>query len=300
MRVLVTGASGLIGGAAAAKLAEMGHETIGLSRHPSSSAPGTTGVIAADLGRPGAVDMIVDGQPRCDAIVHAAGTNDSSAAGPEISLTNCLGTQQMLELAGRWQVTSFVFISSLQVIGRPLRLPITEEHPVDPLTAYHASKLYGEQLVKVARNGGTPAASLRLNAPVGTGMQAGRIMSVFVGRALRGEPLEVAGEGTRCQDYVDVRDIASAVAAAVQRSATGLLNVASGRCISNLELARACVKVLGSTSEIRVGTRLDVEEGLRWEVSIDKARAALGYAPRYSLEESIVAVAEQLRPIIDA
>src|SRR5581483_4135375 len=156
---------------------------------------------------------------------------------PAISLTNGLGTQQMLELAARWQVRSFVFISSVPLIGVPTELPITETHPAAPRTAYHASKLYGEHLCAVARRAGTPAVSLRLTAPVGRTMPPGRILPTFIRRALAGEPLELAGEGTRGQEFVDVRDVARAVDAAIEHAAGGVLNIASGSCVTNLELA---------------------------------------------------------------
>jgi UDP-glucose 4-epimerase len=292
MRILVTGSSGFVGGAIAAHLLERGHEVVGLGRRITKSNRGLCRAIAADLAEPGVADAVSLTQPRCDAIVHAAASLDLDPHSPSTSLTNGFGTQQMLELAARWEVSSFVYLSSVPVIGRPRRLPVTEEHPVDPPTAYHASKLYGEHLLAPARAGGTAAIALRLTAPVGPGIPDGRIVSVFVRRALDGEALEVAGRGTRAQDYVDVRDVAGAVEACVARRATGLLNVASGRCVSNLELARRCVSVLGSFSEVRLGRESDPDDGMRWQVSIDAARDRIGFEPQYSLDDSIEAVAQ--------
>jgi UDP-glucose 4-epimerase len=155
--------------------------------------------------------------------------------------------------------------------------------------------VFGEQLTGLVARAGVPAVSLRLTAPVGPGMPEGRILSRFVRRALDGEPLEVAGHGTRRQDYVDVRDIAAAVQACIDRQATGLLNIASGRSTSNLDLARACTETLGSGSPVRLSGLPDPEDGVRWEVSIEKAAAALAYEPRHSLADSIRAVAAELQ-----
>jgi UDP-glucose 4-epimerase len=290
----VTGSSGHVGRAIASHLMAAGHEVIGLGRRLTKDNRRLTGAIAADLGQPGVAQMLVSGHSRCDAIVHAAASLDQSLECPSISLTNGLGTQQMLELATRWEVGSFVYLSSVPVIGRPARTPVTEQHPVDPPSAYHASKLYGEQLLAVARRRGAAGISLRLTAPVGPGMPDGRILSVFVRRALAGEPLEVAGGGTRGQDYVDVRDIAAAVHASLERRAIGVLNIASGRCVTNLELARRCVELLDSPSAVLLTGAPDPEEGVRWEVSIEAAHAQLGYRPQWSLEDSIAAVAEEL------
>jgi dTDP-glucose 4,6-dehydratase len=134
---------------------------------------------------------------------------------------------------------------------------------------------------------------MRLTAPVGPGTPDGRIMSTFVSRALAEEPLLVAGEGTRGQDYVDVRDVAEATLACLQHRARGLLNIGSGRCVNNLQLARRCVETLGSGSDIRVTGVPEGDDDIRWEVSIDRARSAIGYVPERTLEDSIIAVAEE-------
>jgi nucleoside-diphosphate-sugar epimerase len=284
-----------VGQATAARLVDAGHEVVGLARSVPNDDPRLSNAIAADIGETGVGGQLAREHQRCDAIVHAAASLERDLYAPAVPLTNCLGTQQMLGLAARWNVRSFVFLSSVPVISRPGPLPVTEEHPVDPPTAYHASKLFGERLAAIARAQGIPTVVLRLTSPVGPGMPRERILPVFISRALVGAPLEVAGKGSRCQDYVDVRDVAGAVAAGLERRSTGVLNIASGRCISNLDLARRCAAVLRSSSEIQVGRAVDPEEGIRWEVSIAKAERELGYRPRRSLDDSIAAVADELR-----
>ncbi len=293
MRVLVTGSSGQVGAAIANRLLSEGHQVVGLGRGLTRSNRSLSGALAVDLGQAGAAQAIAARMQPCDAVVHAAAAITREPFAPEISLANCLGTQQVAELASRWEVTSLVFVSSLPVIGRPRSLPVTEEHPSFPPTAYHASKLYGEELVRIVDEAGVPGVSLRLTAPVGPGTPDGRIMSSFVSRALADRPLLVAGKGTRGQDYVDVRDVAEAALACVRGRARGLLNIGSGRCVSNLELARRCVETLNSGSEIRMTGVPDADDDVRWEVAIDRARSAIGYVPERTLEDSIIAVAEE-------
>jgi UDP-glucose 4-epimerase len=290
VRVLVTGAGGFVGGAVASHLVAAGHEVAGLSRRPAA-VPGLYGLLEGNIADTQAAARVADKLDRCDAIVHAAAMLGGSPADPRLVLTNGLGTQQMLVLAERWEARQFVYLSSLPVIGRPRQLPVTEDHPVAPLTAYHASKLYGEQLVAAAAVNGRPGVSLRLTSPVGEGMPEGRIVSAFVRRALAGEPLEVAGKGTRAQDYIDVQDIAAAVAACLDRAATGVLNVAAGRTVENRDLARRCVRALDSASDVRLGAGEDPDEGVRWEVSTERARTQLDWAPQHELEASMRAVA---------
>lgn len=292
MRILVTGASGHVGGAVAAHLAAAGHEVVGLSRRPAA-VPGLAEHVAADIASDD-FDRATAALARCDAVVHAAAALEKDLAAPAVAATNCAGTQRVLGLARAWRAESVVYVSGIPVIGVPRELPITEDHPTAPATAYHASKLFGEHLMAVATADGLPAVSLRLPSPVGPGMPANRIVSVFVRQAAAGEPLRVAGAGTRRQNYVDVRDVARAVELAVEARAEGLFNVAGSGTVSNRELAELCVRTLGSESAIESSGQDDPEEGMVWDVSIAKAAEQLGWEPRHDLEESVRAVLASL------
>jgi nucleoside-diphosphate-sugar epimerase len=290
MRVLVTGASGHVGGAIARHLVEVGDEVFGLSRRPGRIA-GLAGALELDLGSETAAEQVARQVPACAAIVHAAASLEKQLDAPAIALVNVLGTQQMVRLAQRWDTAQIVFISGVPVIGRPQDLPVTEEHPTDPPTAYHASKLFGETLMQLAGRRGQSTVSLRLTSPVGPGMPADRILSVFVRRALEGEPLLLAGRGTRRQDYVDVRDVAAAVASCLRERVSGLFNIAAGASTSNLELAEKCRCLPGSSSAIHFTGVDDPDEGVNWDVSITEASRRFGYRPQFSLDQSIHAVA---------
>jgi nucleoside-diphosphate-sugar epimerase len=294
VRVLVTGASGHVGSAIAARLIETGTQLVSLSRRALATASPFEHA-TFDIGVSGVADAIAATVPRCDAIVHAAASLDRDPHSPSIAVTNCLGTQEMLRLASLWQSTNFIFISSVPVIGVPRDLPITEHHPTGPPTAYHASKLYGEHLVRLATRDNFATFSLRITSPVGPGMPANRILSAFVRQAMANQPIRLAGRGTRRQDYVDVRDIAIAVeqCLASPGGVSGLYNIASGQAVSNEELARRCVAALRSQSPIEFDGRLDSEEGVVWDVSIERARQRLGYQPQFDLESSIQAVATE-------
>jgi nucleoside-diphosphate-sugar epimerase len=81
--------------------------------------------------------------------------------------------------------------------------------------------------------------------------------------------------------------VALAVRLALEQHAGGVFNVASGTSVSNLELARACIRVCRSSSTIELVEHNAAEDDVSWQVSIEKARSRLGYSPAYSLEESL-------------
>ena len=295
MRILVTGSSGLVGGAIARRLVEEGHEVVGLSRRSSANLPGEVQQVQGDIAALSFREA-VGGVAPCQAVVHAAASRDYRDDASEISLTNGLGTQQVVALARTWAAEHFVYISGITVIGRPVDLPITEDHATHPLTAYHASKLYGEHLVEIACRAGPAGAILRLTAPVGPGTPDNRILSIFVRRALDNAPITLHGQGLRRQDYVDVRDVGLAVGDCIEQRVAGVYNIAGGRAVSNRELAEQCIRRLDSTSAITFSGRPDPDDDVVWDVSIDKASAAFDYSPRHTLDVSIDAVAAGLRP----
>jgi nucleoside-diphosphate-sugar epimerase len=289
MRVLVTGTSGHVGGAIATHLVNKGWEVVGLSRtrgHEERVAQ----QIQADISSLSFLKELASATSSCDAIVHAAAALNKDLYTPAVSLTNCFGTQQILKLGNLWKINAFVYISSLQVIGKPQQLPITEEHPTNPLTVYHASKLYGEHLSNIVLRSGLTSAILRLSSPIGPGTPDNRILSTFVKQAQANEPLQILGQGTRRQNYVDVRDVSYAVEQCLKQGVEGLFNIGGISSISNYDLAQTCVRSLRSSSPIKFAEKPDHEEGIIWEVSIAKAAKHFAYKPRYTIEESIRAM----------
>lgn len=282
MKVVITGGAGHVGRAIRRQLATLGWETVDVSR---------SGTVRADLASPDFTERVTTAVRSCDAIVHCAASMATDLTERLVSLVNGAGTQEVIRMASLTGASRLVFISSVPVIGQPLHLPISEDHPANPLTAYHASKLFGEHLIRLAGSQSLRTTSLRLTSPIGPGTPPGRIFSEFASRARRGEPLILAGMGGRQQNYVDVRDVARAIGQCLQSEATGIFNIAGSAPASNLELAQCCCKVLESPSPILFSGSVDPQENLTWDVSIEKAHRSFGYQPVFSLEESIRAFA---------
>lgn len=286
MRVLITGSSGFIGGAIATSLSRCEMEIVGLDSCPQAdfaySAHFTLNIASDDF-----IHQALHSISPCEVIIHAAASKDMDFFQPLVIKSNCLGTQQLLKLASVWKTKKFIFLSSLPVVGKPRQLPITEQHSTSPETVYHASKLFGEYLVQIAESNRMMSVSLRLTAPVGHGMPAERLLPIIVKQARKNAPITLYGQGGRIQNYVDVRDISQAVHLCLHKEVGGIFNIGSHESISNLNLARLCVKTLSSSSPIQFSDHPDKEENIAWEVSIEKARRQLGYSPLYTLEDTI-------------
>lgn len=242
-------------------------------------------VLTADLAEEGVVDRVTEAVKECEAVVHLA-ANLSMAPDEKVLRDNCDGTLHMVQIANRLHVRTFLYLSSVPVIGKPVHTPIREDHPVSPRTLYHMSKLMGEFIVKELCNQEMNRLILRIASPVGVGMSRKNYLSFLLDRFLREEPVELYGAGKRIQNYLDVRDIAEALRCALKKSVSDTM-VLSGTSISNRDLAILCKKMTGSSSEIIRGKHPDPEENDQWILDAGRARNILGFLPQYSLEETI-------------
>jgi UDP-glucose 4-epimerase len=293
MKILLTGGNGFIGGHVRRAFTQAGHHVVTVSRSSTESTD-----LEAMLGAPSYVPSVSDFVPSCDAIVHLAACIDYDDRNPDLVSVNVGGAQQILELARSWQVRQVIYASGLPVIGIPQHLPITEEHPLNPLTVYHATKLAGEKVLGVMRRDGISLASLRISAPVGKGMPDKRLLSTLVRRALQGKKITILGKGGRQQDYVDVRDIAQAFLACLNQKIDGTYNIGSGSPLSNKTLAEQCSSILKSKSRIKF-TGIDDAEDQVWDVSIERAAEDFGYAPQHDMTSTIRWVAEKYAHLDD-
>ena len=152
MRALVTGATGFIGGALAAGLAEQGCEVRVLVRAASRNKlarPDRYHVIEADLDAD--ADLLREAVTGCDVVYHAAAIrNRWGTPADEYRRANVEGTRRLLD-ASTGQARRFVYVSSVGVLGYPGVQGIDETFPVHTNAGkadYHSTKAEAEQIVR--------------------------------------------------------------------------------------------------------------------------------------------------------
>ena len=153
----------------------------------------------------------------------------------------------------------FVYASSPEVYGAPVRVPMDEWHPLQPRSVYAASKVAGEMhCLAIHRWWGHPVVVIRNFNTFGphqnlVGYPA--VIPAFIVRALRGEPLRVEGGGTQTRDFMYIDDAVDAYArvlAAGPRLAGSVFNIGTGRETSIRDLAGLVVRATGSKSAVEV------------------------------------------------
>jgi UDP-glucose 4-epimerase len=194
---------------------------------------------------------------KSDACVHLAAkmSVEESVRNPEeVVGVNIQGTLSMLEACSQNNVKTFVFASSAAVYGHAkVLLPIPEDHVLEPLSPYGATKVAGESLVNSYKNCGKikNAIILRFFNVYGEGQnkEYAGVITNFADRLSTGLPPVIYGDGRQTRDFVSVDDVTNIlIAATVQAEQTGLsstLNVGTGSPVTINELAKKMIRVFG-------------------------------------------------------
>ncbi len=207
MRILVTGHRGYVGAPVAAQLRLLDHEVVGFDRADGS-----------DLLDAAAVRRAAGG---CDAIVHLAAIPHDKYGSPEdIMAVNVLGTWHVLLAADAARVRRVIQFSSVAVFGnfeggdqRPDYLPVDDAHPRRATGPYGLSKCLAEDLCAAfTTRTGIPSVALRPVWVWDPGMYQ------RMEQRWRADP---GAMPTLFGDFVDVRDVATAVLQALTVPLTG-------------------------------------------------------------------------------
>ncbi len=285
-KVLVTGAAGFIGTYVTKRILAQGYDVIAVTNSKGLDMRSERlTVIAADICDDGFIEKVSQAAGCCRTVIHLAADIRVPGDGRTIAV-NCLGTYHVAELANELGADKFVYLSSVPVIGRPVSVPITEEHPMHPETLYHITKLAGEGIVNQVGVPEMKKVILRIPSPVGREMRRNVFLYRMLEQCRSGQDILLYGSGGRVQNYVDVRDIAEAVCLSVIKDVEGVFLI-GGESISNLQLAEKCIACTGAGVQIRFAGVEDAAESDRWEISGEKARAVLGYVPGYALNDTI-------------
>lgn len=289
MKVLITGINGLIGKAIALTLHKQ-HEIIGLSKSTENKTGLVIPYFCVDIAKKNDFNLLqhID----VDIIIHSAACLDTNNFNDDVILTNCLGTKNICEFAIAKACKKVIYISSIPIIGKPIEIPVTEEHPIHPTKIYHITKYFGELFLQNTLESEI-LTILRIPSPIGIEMPKNKIIPVFLKKSMNHEDIILLGKGERVQNYIDVDDIGNAVFLLLQKNIHGTYNIASTTSYTNTQLAQLCIHLFTSKSKI-LYQGIDIEENDKWIVSTDKAKQDFGFESRISLKDSLSKIAQNL------
>jgi UDP-glucose 4-epimerase len=296
---LILGGCGFIGRHVALKLARLGHRVVLADRVvPPCEFPGDVRERITwtpfDLAAT-ALESLVEGATTIHHFAWSTIPATANADPPGDLSANVLPTVALLDaIKNSTNRPRLVFISSGgTVYGKLRHVPVREDHPLAPLTAYGASKATVELYLGHYRAlYGLDCRVARLANPYGAGQDLARgqgAATTFLHQALTGRTIDIWGDGEVVRDYIHISDAAAglvAVASAPQTDGPWIFNIASGQGVS--------LNGIVAELEARLGRTLDVrhESGRPFDVPISVldvtlARIVLGWSPRLSFQEGL-------------
>jgi nucleoside-diphosphate-sugar epimerase len=222
-----------------------------------------------------------------DVIIHLAAVAHANVANknPYSTFDHSLRTLENALDSSRERKPHFIYFSSSMVYGNFTSGTVTEETHCEPLGIYGALKFSGEKMV-IAYNQvfGMPYTIMRPSALYGERCVSRRVGQVFIENAIQGLELQISGDGSDRLDFTYVEDVVQGVVKAIERpeARNQIFNLTFGgaRSISQMvDILRSHVPSVTVKSAPKDKLMPD-----RGTLSIDKARALLGYEPAYPLE----------------
>jgi UDP-glucose 4-epimerase len=296
MKVLVTGGAGFIGSHVVDQYIEHGFEVVildDLSTGRESNLNPKAKFYQMDIRDPRVAEVFE--QERPDFVNHHAAQMDvrRSVIDPLFDAdVNVRGSLNLLENARRFAVKRFVYISTGgAVYGEPEYLPCDEEHPVNPICPYGASKhTFEHYLYMYNYNYGLNYTVLRYPNVYGPRQdphgEAG-VVAIFTGLMLSGKPVTINGDGEQQRDFVYVGDCARAnLLAVTQLDTNGIFNLGYGVGTTVNEIFDCLAEITGYVQEPKFGPA-KVGETRKIYLDASKAAGKLGWRPTVPLEEGL-------------
>lgn len=277
MSILITGASGYIGSNLVKQLLKEGRrDIIGVVNNHDLTLDNVK-IIRSDLTNKDNIRELLKND--IDTIIHLAGQVYNKDIPNEVYLKyNFNITENLLETARIYNVSRFIFSSSMAVYGisddwfNPLYLPIDEKHPIKPYEYYGLSKYLAEVLCSFYNNRyGIDITILRYSRVYGP--ESKGFVTKSIKNALANKDIIINRDITT--DFVFIDDVIYATLKSLSLKGFNVFNIGSGEEKRLSDIANLIVRELNSSSNIEIINK----EGSRFYYDISKARRELCYMP---------------------
>lgn len=287
MRVLITGGSGFIGSNSITRLQKLGAyiENFDLSQNKN---------IQDEKQLAQAVKR------KFDVIYHLAGFSGSSESNKNIEKSfkvNTFATVNLCKLLAKYSPKTKLVISSSRLeYGVPQYLPVDENHPTIPTSAYGLSKLAAAQMALIYHQQDNLDVTVFRTSNVYGPHQSARfggynVINHFIDLAQENKEIRIFGDGNQLRDYLYIDDLVDAFILALSpRSSGKIYNLGFGQGIKFKEMVQLIVEKV-ERGKIRFApwpeTFQQVETG-SYISDISKIKKELGFSPKIDFKEGII------------
>jgi UDP-glucose 4-epimerase len=303
-RALVTGGAGFIGSHVVDAYVQAGLDVAVVDNLATGSRANLNPAARlheVDIRDGAAVDQVFAAE-RPEIVSHQAAQASVRASmedPPRDAAINVLGSLNVLEACRKHGARKLIYAATGgAAVGEPKYLPVDEDHPVEPLSPYGASKHAVEHYVALYRQTfGLDTTILRYANIYGPRQdprgEAG-VIAIFAGLMLTGRSPVINGTGEQERDYVYVGDVARANLLALEKGSGGMYNIGTGVSTSVNALFDLLAELTGYGEPRRHGPALGGEV-FRIYVTNDRARRELGWEPAVGLDEGLRRTVESIR-----
>ncbi len=316
MHVLVVGGAGYIGSHMVKLLGQRGFQVTVLDNLCAGHRDAVQGArfVLGDLGERDLLNALFQAE-HFDGVMHFAShiqVGESVREPAKYYLNNVFKTQYLLDAMVAHRVKCFIFSSTAAIFGEPLRVPIDEDHPKQPINPYGRGKWMVEQMLQDYDLAyGLKAVCLRYFNAAGADPEGKlgerhdpetHLIPLVLRAATSQRPVTVFGtdydtpDGTCIRDYIHVNDLGEAHLLALQRLWDGVgsaaYNLGNGNGFSVREVIDTARTVTGREIPVVYGERRPGDPA-RLVADAHRARADLGWTPRYADLATIIAHAWQ-------
>lgn len=309
MKFAITGGAGFIGSHIAEQLVDDGHKVTiidNLNTGKTNNLNKISQKINFVKGDIRDIKLLRDNFSNIDGVFHQAAlasVQESFDKIDEYNDVNVKGTEGILKLAQEFGF-KIVYASSSSVYGNPVKIPIQEDDPKNPINPYAQTKLDDEKLAKKYAKEGVKVIGLRYFNVFGDrqSQQYAGVIKKFIKKARSGEAPIINGDGTQSRDFVYIGDVVNANIMAMKSNVNhNFFNIGTATTISINELANIIVSEFGLNVKPVHGPALpgDVHTTM---ADISQARKLLNWEPKIGIREwlkEIISTKINLDSIID-
>jgi UDP-glucuronate 4-epimerase len=305
MNILITGVAGFIGSSLGEKLLSLGHSVIGIDNfdpfYPKKfkvenlkqlNSFEQFSFFEEDIRNKLLINNLFEDN-KIDAVVHLAakaGVRPSIENINEYYEVNITGTVNLLEGMRQNGVSKLIFASSSSIYGNNTKVPFHETDKVDnPISPYASTKKSGELLCHVYSHlYQFDITCLRFFTVFGPRQRPDLAIHKFMRLIEEGKPLPFYGDGSTSRDYTYIDDIVDGVICALSHlDGYKIYNLGESRVVSLKQLVETISKTLGKKPILN---HMPLQQGdvNTTFADISRAKAEIGYNPKYDLETGII------------